>query len=130
MKKVSNIKYRIKEFAEKTGENKDLFFEKLGTTSANFRGKKLDTGVNGDLIGKIVSLYPDINLHWLITGKTKYAEGEVQNTLNEPKADLEDYKAKYYACTEKYMQLNEELKALQHSNARLKKDNNPIYDKS
>jgi hypothetical protein len=74
VKKVSSIKERIKQFAENTGENKDIFFEKIGVTSANFRGKKLLTGVNADLIEKIVSLYPDVNLEWLITGKERRKE--------------------------------------------------------
>jgi hypothetical protein len=68
VKKVSSIKDRIKEFADTTGENKDVFFEKLGVTSANFRGKKLLTGVNADVIEKIVAFYPEIDLYWLITG--------------------------------------------------------------
>ena len=84
MKKVSNIKERIKVFAENTGENQDVFFEKIGVTSANFRGKKLQTGVNADLIEKIVSLYPDIDLHWLITGKRQETEKESFVLVNEP----------------------------------------------
>jgi hypothetical protein len=88
VKKVSSIKERIKEFAENTGENKDLFFEKIGVTSANFRGKKLQTGVNADLIEKIVSIYPDIDLQWLITGKEKSTK-ENYDLLNEEKDKYE-----------------------------------------
>lgn len=79
MKKVSNIKERIKEFAETTGVSKEIFFKNIGVTPANFRGKKLETGVNADLIGKIVSLYPSIDLHWLITGEVKNAVSEVND---------------------------------------------------
>jgi len=66
--KVSNIKERIK---------------KIGVTSANFRGKKLETGVNADLIEKIVSLYPDVNLHWLITGEQKKEDTAGPSIVNE-----------------------------------------------
>ncbi|WP_340074488.1 helix-turn-helix transcriptional regulator [Leptobacterium sp. I13] len=80
VKKVSNIKERIRKIAENTGLTKEVFFRKIGATSANFRGKKLETGVNSELIEKIVSLYPNINLHWLLTGV-----GDMeQQTLNEP----------------------------------------------
>lgn len=80
MKKVSNIKERIKELAVKTGVSQGDFFKKIGSTPANFRGKKLETGVNAELIEKIVSLYPTVDLYWLITGKTKSDVLEV----NEP----------------------------------------------
>ncbi len=62
MNKISNIKEIIKEYAENSGISQELFFKNIGVTSSNFRGKKLETGVNADLIEKIVTLYPDIHL--------------------------------------------------------------------
>ncbi|PQB07996.1 hypothetical protein BST83_13175 [Polaribacter filamentus] len=107
MNKVSNIKERIKEFAENTGENKDVFFQKIGVTSANFRGKKLLTGVNADLIEKIVSLYPDVDLNWLITGKEANKEEKEKTVMNEPP---ENYGNSY---KDKYIEVLEENKELQ-----------------
>ena len=83
MKKVSNIKERIKEFAENTGLTQDVFFKKINSTAANFRGKKLETGVNADLIERIVSLYPSIDLHWLITGEKKIEEIPHEGVMEE-----------------------------------------------
>lgn len=106
MNKVSNIKERIKEFAQNTGENKDLFFEKIGVTSANFRGKKLLTGVNADLIEKIVSFYPNIDLHWLITGKSTSEQKKSITVVNEP---TENYAINY---KDKYLEVLEENRIL------------------
>lgn len=129
MNKVSNIKERIKIIAENSGLTKEKFFSEIGTTSANFRGKKLETGVNSDLIDKIVSLYPDLDLHWLITGEKKYDTSIRDNIVAEPKEE-EDYKAKYYDCLENYMRLNEEMNAFKKSNSNLKKPDRKVYDKS
>lgn len=110
MNKVSNIKYRIKEFAENTGENKDLFFEKLGTTSANFRGKKLETKVNADVIEKIVSFYPDVDLEWLITGKESKKEKEyVLQVKEEEESYGKNYKDLYIEVLEENREIKNEL---------------------
>jgi hypothetical protein len=110
VKKVSSIKERIKQFAENTGENKDLFFEKIGVTSANFRGKKLLTGVNADLIEKIVSLYPDVDLEWLITGKEAKKEKKEGIALKEPQENYgKNYKDLYIEVLEENRQLHKEL---------------------
>lgn len=43
-------------------------FKALGTTSANFRSKAKDTPVNSDILERIFTMFPDVNLEWLITG--------------------------------------------------------------
>ena len=116
MKKISTIKERIKEFAENTGENKDLFFEKIGQTSSNFRGKKLSTGVNADVIEKIVTNYPYIDLQWLITGKETKSSKQEEKTIahvKEPQENYgENYKEKYLQVLEKNSLLNEKIEGL------------------
>lgn len=82
MKKVSKIKYRIQELAVNSGLTKEVYYPKIGSTPANFRGSKLETGVNSDVIEKIITLFPNIDLHWLITGEHKKEETLL---LNEPK---------------------------------------------
>lgn len=111
MNKVSNIKHRIKEFADKTGENKDLFFKNLGTTSANFRGIKLDTKVNADIIEKIVSIYPNVDLHWLITGEHKNEKEKEKESIvmEEPDNYESNYKDKYIKVLEENTALKNEL---------------------
>ena len=67
--KFSGIKERIIHFIESQGIKKKDFFDKIGITSANFRGKAQNTPLNSTTIENIFTHYPSINLHWLITGK-------------------------------------------------------------
>ncbi|MDO6813789.1 hypothetical protein [Tenacibaculum soleae] len=128
MNKITNIKERIKEFAENTGENKELFFEKIGATSSNFRGKKLNTGVNADLIEKIVTLYPDVNLHWLITGEKKETKEIPQNiAMEKPSNYGNSYRDKYFEVLEENRVLSKKVISLLESNNNLKKDTGIVY---
>jgi len=81
--KITTIKERIRQFAEKQNITKELFFSSIGMTSANFRGNKLNRPINSDAIEKLVSVYPNVDLHWLITGEHKK---EVVDALNESAA--------------------------------------------
>lgn len=67
--KFSNIKERVVQFIETQKLTKEFFFKKIGTTSANFRGDAKKTPLNSTVIANIFSLFPQINLEWLITGK-------------------------------------------------------------
>jgi hypothetical protein len=50
--KVSAIKERIKQFAEKQDVTKEFFYTSIGQTSANFRGDKLFRPIHPDRITK------------------------------------------------------------------------------
>lgn len=128
--KISNIKIRILEYAENKGFKRSKFPSEIGMSYSNFKSDALKTPINSDAIGNILSFFPDIDLHWLITGEKKYTKNEVENVVAEPKADMQDYKSKYFECTENYMKLNEELKALKASNSKLKKSDKQVFDKS
>lgn len=109
MKKVSKIKYRIQQIAENSEFTKEIFYPKIGSTPANFRGNKLETGVNSDTIEKIITLFPEIDLYWLITGEHKTEEIVV---LGEPKAG--------YGLEAEIEHLKELLKAKEETIAILK----------
>lgn len=66
---MSFIKERIKEIAINKGIPLGVFFKKLDLAPSGFNGEKIKKGTNSDTIEKIVSLFPDINLRWLITGE-------------------------------------------------------------
>lgn len=68
-KKFSNIKSRIVHFVEYQGLPKGEFFDDIGLTPQNFRGRALNTAVNSDAIAKILLKFPDLNPYWLILGK-------------------------------------------------------------
>jgi len=62
------IKERVIKIAELKGVIKEDFFPKIGMTSANFRGSAKKTPLNSNAIENILSVFPDINPEWLITG--------------------------------------------------------------
>lgn len=79
--KMTKIKERIIYFVENQGIKKIDFFNKIQVSSANFRGNAINTPLNSSSIENIIANYPQINLHWLITGK-----GEMLNPENKSEA--------------------------------------------
>jgi len=63
------IKERILQFIEIKQLKKEKFFREIGVTSANFRGKAVNTPLNSSTIENIFTIYPEINPDWLLTGK-------------------------------------------------------------
>ena len=72
------IKKRVVELIEFKGVAKELFFTKIGVTSANFRGNAQKTPLNSKTIENILSEFPDINLEWLITGKGDMLKSDIR----------------------------------------------------
>jgi predicted RNase H-like nuclease (RuvC/YqgF family) len=70
------IKDRIIQIIEYKKISKEIFFTKIGMTSANFRGKAKETPINSTAIENILSEIPDVNPEWLLTGKGKMLRGE------------------------------------------------------
>lgn len=62
------IKERIMLFVENSRVPKGKFFDKVGITSANFRGKAKYSPLNSTAIASIISEFPDLSLDWLLTG--------------------------------------------------------------
>lgn len=77
---LAPIKNRILQFIDYNGIAKGNFFKELNISASNFRSNSLYSEVGGDVIAKISSLRPDLNLVWLITG-----EGEMLITDQESK---------------------------------------------
>lgn len=67
--KSSNIKERILHLTDIKGIAKEKFFEKIGMSYGNFKGKSKNTPINSKAIEDIFTIYPDVNIEWLITGK-------------------------------------------------------------
>ena len=98
--------------AKNKGISYEKFFKDFDTTYDNFKGKSLNSSLRSHVIVDFSTKHPDVDLHWLITGQTKYTNNETHNIVAETSSEYVDYKEKYYKCTEKYMQINEELKDL------------------
>ena len=67
-KKISNIKERILYLADFKGIAKEKFFTEIGMTYGNFKGKQKNTALNSDALDRILSIHPDVDALWLITG--------------------------------------------------------------
>ncbi len=74
--KFSEIKSRVIQFLENKGVNKEKFFQKIGVTSANFRGNAQKTPLNSNAIENIFTEFPEINLEWLLTGRGEMLRSE------------------------------------------------------
>jgi hypothetical protein len=76
------IKDRIIKVIEFKGIAKEKFYSEIGMTSANFRGKAKETPLNSTAIENILSVIPDINLDWLLTGKGEMLKPQ-DNAVNQ-----------------------------------------------
>ncbi len=65
----TNIKERILYYTDFKGFSKERFFSDLGVTYGNFKGSAKEKALSSDVLAKIVTKYPEINTHWLLTGK-------------------------------------------------------------
>jgi phage repressor protein C with HTH and peptisase S24 domain len=65
----ANVKERVLVIPENKGISKEKFFNDLGVTYGNFKGKAKEKALSSDVLAKIVAIYPDISAEWLLTGK-------------------------------------------------------------
>lgn len=68
MDKISPIKERILQFIENQNITKIDFCKLTGISYANLKGKSLFSEIGGDKIAEILSIYPNLNPEWLLTG--------------------------------------------------------------
>ena len=83
MNNFSTIKERIRYIADYKNIKKEVFFNQLGMSSANFRGDNLHRPINSNTLEKLVTLFPDINPVWVLTGKGNVLIAE-SNKVQEP----------------------------------------------
>lgn len=69
MSKILTIKENILQFIENQRIVKEDFYKKTGIAASNFKGSGLKSEIGGDKIVKILSVYPQIDPEWLLTGK-------------------------------------------------------------
>ena len=69
MENILTIKERILSFLEVSGIKKVDFFEATGIQSSNFKGKNMSSQPGGDMLVKVLTLYPEISAEWLMRGE-------------------------------------------------------------
>lgn len=72
---MTNIKERVLLIANNQEVSKEEFFENLGLKYGNFKGKAKDTSLSSDAVANILTMYPDINPVWLLTGEGEMTSG-------------------------------------------------------
>ncbi|MGV9003993.1 S24 family peptidase [Flavobacterium sp.] len=80
----TNIKERILYITEFKGIGKEKFFEDLGVTYGNFKGKAKEKSLSSDVLAKIVTKYKDINPEWLLTGNGSVLKDQTLHIVDEP----------------------------------------------
>jgi len=81
---LTNIKERILYYTDLKGFSKEKFFEELAVTYGNFKGKAKDQALSSDVIERIISKYPDINIEWLVTGKGDMLKSDIIKATHTP----------------------------------------------
>lgn len=69
MRKFSEIKERLLEFAKIKRIKKMEFYEIIGIDSSNFAGKMAESELSADKIARILVIFPELNPDWLLLGK-------------------------------------------------------------
>lgn len=77
------IKERVIKLLEFKGIPKEKFYDKIGVTSANFRGNAKKTPLNSTTIENILSEIPDLNLDWLLTGSGSMIKSEDKSSISQ-----------------------------------------------
>ena len=64
--KISPIKQRILQFADKLGVSKRKFYEEIGVSRGTLEAK---TGITEDVLAKFIANFPEVSIDWLLLGK-------------------------------------------------------------
>ena len=85
----SNIKERVLYISENKGITREKFFEDLGITYGNFKGKAKEKALSSDVLAKIITKYPDVNPEWLLTGNGEMLKGEgATEVIKTPRVEI------------------------------------------
>ncbi|PKH52896.1 hypothetical protein CXF68_20300 [Tenacibaculum sp. Bg11-29] len=66
---MTNIKERVLQITDLKGISKEKFFNDLGVSYANFKGKAKEKALSSDVLANIIAKYPEISSYWLLTGE-------------------------------------------------------------
>lgn len=75
------IKERVIQLLEYKKIPKEDFYVRIGMTSANFRGKAKLTPLNSTAIENILSVIPDVNSEWLLTGNGSMFKTDIEKKI-------------------------------------------------
>lgn len=97
MDKISTIKKNILLFIENQGFKKEDFFNKVGISYSNFKGKSLNSEIAADKLVTILTIFPQLNSEWLLTGNGEMLKHydltteEINNAFHSVNEPQENY---------------------------------------
>jgi len=65
---LTNVKERVLHLSDYKGISRELFFDTLGLSYGNFKGKAKEKALSSETLAIIVAAFPDISTDWLLTG--------------------------------------------------------------
>jgi len=84
MEKKFTIKERILQLAKYKGFTLEDFCLRIGLTYGNFKGAAKNTPINSDAIVNILSIIPDVNPTWLLTGEGEMLRAPAEQQQGQP----------------------------------------------
>lgn len=105
-------KERILQLLEYKGCSKGNFFKKSGIKRGFLDSDKLGQAVSDSQLSKVLAVFPDVNLEWLITGDGQMLKPNVEPIYPAEMVSLQRYETKVEEC----VRLRIELKTLTHCN--------------
>jgi len=80
--KLTNIKERILHIADLKGFGREEFFEKIGMSYGSFKGTAKKRPLNSDALENILTIIPDANLYWIVSGEGEPVKNEKEYTID------------------------------------------------
>jgi hypothetical protein len=113
-------KRRILQFIEYKGIGITNFFKKTGIKRGFLDTDKLDSSVSDMFLAKIIAVFPELNIEWLLTGEGEMLreEGIVQQALNNVSSTITQNQT--INVPKDYEELKKENKRLTQENSGLK----------
>lgn len=82
MENISTIKDRILTYIEKRGIKKTEFYKATGLSESNFKGRNRLSQPGGDMLVKILTIYPELSAEWLLTGEGDMIKKDIDNSTS------------------------------------------------
>lgn len=108
-KNLNPLKIRLIQYIEYKGVSREKFFQSVGLSLANFKGKALESSLSTDSLIKILYLNKDLNAEWLLLEEGKMIKEEIpfdKKTLPFDKfSQVQENKANYLKQEQKQEQI-------------------------
>lgn len=115
-------KRRILQFIDYKGIGITKFFKETGIKRGFLDTDKLDSSVSDMFLAKIIAVFPELNIEWLLTGEGEMLrkEGIVQQALNNVSSTITQNQT---------INVPKDYEELKKENKRLTQENSVLKDK-